>query len=257
VRQFQCVTLENWRSQVKRPFVFGGVFASSLIAIAVLVGPNSISHLFGQSKKARPTKTPSVAAMRALELREKKAREQFLRDTAQLAKDYEEAGLLEKAKNLLETVQRVDGSIAGVKEKLETIEETILTANPYQFQVDTAKGWGEPIARVEKGKPFRIAAKGSYRFVLEQTVGPNGFPSEDPIREMTKGIPSGALMAIIIPLNDRGKPGKPGQPIEVGEGKEITPKENGLLFIGVNAPSGNKNLGKIDVQLSGYVAPPK
>ncbi len=240
---------------MKRPFVFGGVVASGLVIAAVLVGPSSVSDLFGQQKKAQ--KPPSVAAMRAFELREKKAREQFLRDTAQLAKDYEEAGLLEKAKNLLKTVQRVDGSIAGVKEKLDTIEETILSANPYEFQVDTAKGWGEPVARVEQGKKFRVAAKGSYKFVVEEMVGPTGFPSDDPLRQMIKGIPGGALMAIVIPLNDRGKPGKPGQPVEIGEGKEITPKENGLLFIGVNAPAGNKNQGKIAVQLSGYVAPPK
>ena len=241
---------------MKSPFVFGGVVASGLVIAAVLVGPSANSELFGQGKK-QAKKPPSVAAMRALELREKKAREQFLRDTAQLAKDYEEAGLLERAKALLKTVQRVDGSIAGVKEKLDTIEETILSANPYEFAVDSAKGWGEPIARVEQGKKFRVAAKGSYKFVVQETVGPTGFPSDDPIRQMTKGIPSGALMAIVIPLNDRGKPGKPGQPIEIGEGKEITPKESGLLFIGVNAPAGNKNQGNIAVQLSGYVAPPK
>ena len=240
---------------MKRPFVFGGVVASGLVIAAVLVGPSSVSDLFGQQKKAK--KPPSVTAMRAFELREKKAREQFLRDTAQLAKDYEEAGLLEKAKALLKTVQRVDGSIPGVKEKLDTIEETILSANPYEFQVDTAKGWGEPVARVEQGKKFRVAAKGTYKFVVEQTVGPTGFPSDDPLRQMTKGIPGGALMAIVVPLNDRGKPGKPGQPIEIGEGKEITPKDSGLLFIGVNAPAGNKNQGSIAVQLSGYVAPPQ
>jgi len=241
---------------VNRPLVFGGIVASVFVMSAVLVGPASVSDLFGQSSKTTK-KPPSVAATRALELREVKAREQFLRDTAQLAKDYEEAGLLEKAKELLKTVQRVDGSIAGVKEKLETIEETILTANPYQFQVDTAKGWGEPIARVEQGKPFRVVAKGSYKFVVQDTLGPTGFPSDDPLRQMIKGIPAGALMAIIVPLNDRGKAGKPGQPVELGEGKEITPKDSGLLFIGVNAPAGNKNLGKIDVQLSGYLAPPK
>lgn len=239
---------------MKRPFIFGGVVASVLVIAAVLVGPSSDSELFGQSKKTTAKKPPSVAAMRALELREAKAREQFLRDTAQLARDYEEAGLLEKAKDLLKTVQRVDSSIAGVKEKLDTIEETILSANPYEFSVDSAKGWGEPVARVEQGKKFRVAAKGSYKFVVQETVGPTGFPSDDPLRQMTKGIPSGALMAIVIPLNDRGKP---GQPIEVGEGKEITPKESGLLFIGVNAPAGNKNLGNIDIQLSGYVAPPQ
>jgi hypothetical protein len=240
---------------VKRPLVFGGVVASGLVIAAVLVGPSSVADLFGQQKKAR--KPPSVAAMRAFELREKKAREQFLRDTAQLAKDYEEAGLLEKAKALLKTVQRVDSSIAGVKEKLDTIEETILSANPYEFQVDTAKGWGEPIVRVEKGKKFRVTAKGSYKFVVEQTVGPTGFPADDPLRQMIKGIPSGALMALVVPLNDRGKPGKPNQPIEIGEGKEVTPRESGLLFIGVNAPPGNENQGNITIQLSGYIAPPK
>ena len=242
---------------MKRPFVFGGVVASVLVIAAVLVGPSSGTELFGQSKKTTAKKPPSVAAMRALELREAKAREQFLRDTAQLARDYEEAGLLEKAKDLLKTVQRVDSSIAGVKEKLDTIEETILSANPYEFAVDSAKGWGEPVARVEQGKKFRVAANGSYKFVVQETVGPTGFPSDDPLRQMTKGIPSGALMAIVIPLNDRGKPGKPGQPIEIGDGKEITPKESGLLFIGVNAPAGNKNQGNIDIQLSGYVAPPQ
>ncbi|MDA0806994.1 MAG: hypothetical protein O3B68_03290 [Planctomycetota bacterium] len=241
---------------MKRSFVFGGVVASGLVLATVLLGPGSSSELFGQGKKPA-IKPPSVAAMRALELREKKAREQFLRDTAQLAKDYEEAGLLEKAKDLLKTVQRVDSSIAGVKEKLDTIEETILSANPYELSIDSAKGWGEPIARVEQGKKFRVAAKGSYKFVVQETVGPTGFPSDDPLRQMTKGIPSGALMAIVIPLNDRGKPGKPGQPIEIGDGKEITPKESGLLLIGVNAPAGNKNQGNIDIQLSGYLAPPK
>lgn len=249
---------------MKRPFVFGRVVASSLgiaaavlIAACVLLGPNSAAELFGQSKKSRPTKPPSVAATKALELREKKAREQFLRDTAQLAKDYEAAGLLEKAKALLKTVQRVDGSIPGVKEKLETIEETILSANPYKFQIDTAKGWGKPVARVQKGKPFRVAAKGSYKFVVQETVGPTGFPSGDPLRQMTSGISSGALMALVVPLNDRGKPGKPGQPIAIGDGKEITPKDSGLLFIGVNAPPSNRNVGKLDVQLSGYVAKPE
>lgn len=241
---------------MKRPFVFGGVVASGLVIATVLVGPSSVSDLFGQSKKSAK-KPPSVAAMRALELREKKAREQFLRDTAQLAKDYEDAGLLEKAKALLKTVQRVDGSIVGVKEKLDTIEETILSANPYEFSVDSSKGWASPIARVEKGKKFRVAAKGSYKFAVQETVGPTGFPSGDPLRQMVKGIPVGALMAIVVPLNDRGKPGKPGQPVEIGESQEITPRESGLLFIGVNAPAGNKNQGNIDVQLSGYVAPPQ
>lgn len=236
---------------MKRSFFFGGVAASGLAVAGALIGPSAVSELFGQVKK------PSPAAVRALELREKKAREQFLRDTAQLAKDYQDAGLLEKAKSLLRTVQRVDSSITGVKDKLDEIEETILTANPFQFEVDTAKGWGEPVARVEKGKPVRVQAKGTYRFVIQETVGPTGFPAKDPAKDMARGISAGALMAIVIPVNEKGRPGKPGQPIEIGEGKEITPKESGLLFFGVNSPPGNRNIGKITIQLSGYAAPAK
>ncbi len=205
-----------------------------------------------RSKTKRPT-GPSVAKIRQLELQEKKAKEDFLRQQVELAKEYESAGLLEKAKDLLQTVQKVAPEVKGVKEKLGELEESILSENPNEIELDVSKGWGDPIARVEKGKKFRIQAEGSYRFSIETEIGPTGFANSDPIREMAKGVPTGALMAIVIPITDKGKPGKPGTPIAVGDSKEINPPESGLLFLAINAPQGHKCSGKLDIKLSGYV----
>ncbi|MBI1315185.1 hypothetical protein GC176_28170 [bacterium] len=226
---------------------------SLLLMVAVVVG---VTELEAQSKRSKTTKKstgPSATQLRQLELKEQKAKEEFLRQQVDLAKEYESAGLLEKAKALLQTVQRVEPKVPGLKEKLDELEESILSENPNEIELDVSKGWGDPLARVEKGKRFRIQAEGSYRFSVEGEIDANGFANSDPIREMAKDVPTGALMAVIIPITDKGKPGKPGTPITVGESKEITPSESGLLFLAINAPQGHKSSGKLDIKLSGYV----
>ena len=222
-----------------------------MLAIGVVCGVTELDAQTKRSKTKRPTGS-SVAKIRQLELQEQKAKEEFLRNQVELAKEYESAGLLEKAKSLLQMVQKVEPKVPGLKEKLNEIEESILSENPNEIEVDVSKGWGDPIARVEKGKKFRIQAEGTYRFSIETEIDAKGFSNSDPIREMAKGVPTGALMAIIIPVNDKGKPGKPGTPIAVGDGKEISPSETGLLFLGVNAPRGHKSSGTLDIKLSGY-----
>jgi hypothetical protein len=132
-----------------------------------------------------------------------------------------------------------------------------MTENPSEVSLDVSKGWNNPIARVEKGKPIRIQAAGNYRFQIAATVlGPEGFPTKD-VKDLIKNVRVGALTAIVIPIDGKGKAGKPGDPIEVGASREITPRENGLLFLAVNAPPGHRSTGKLTVQLSGYVKPPR
>lgn len=222
-----------------------------LTAVAVI----SVTELAAQTKRSKTRKPagPSATQLRLLEVKEQKAREEFLRNQVDLAKEYEAAGLLEKAKSLLQTVQRVEPKVPGLKEKLDALEESILSENPNEIELDVSTGWGDPIARVEKGKRFRIQAAGSYRFSVDGEINAKGFPNADPIREMAKGVPAGALMALIIPITDKGKPGKPGTPITVGESKEINPPETGLLFLAINAPQGHKCSGTLDIKLSGYV----
>ncbi len=227
----------------------------SLLAAVAALTVCGVSELDAQTKRAKTKRPagPSATQLRQLELKEQKAKEDFLRQQVELAKEYESAGLLEKAKDLLQTVQKVEPKVPGLKDKLDEIEESILSENPNEIELDVSKGWGDPVARVEKGKRFRVQAEGRYRFSIETEIDAKGFADSDPIREMARGVPVGALMAIIIPITDKGKPGKPGTPITVGESKEITPTESGLLFLAVNAPQGHKSSGKLDIKLSGYV----
>ena len=230
-----------------------------LCLVAILAGV-TVSELSGHTSKSKtrrktPVNTPSPAALKQLELQVTNAEEQFVRTTVEAAKELEKGGLLSDAKKLLQKVAKVRADLPGLKDKIDELEESILSNNPFEFAVDTSRGWGDPVAAVQGGKPFRIQSKGSYRFNVQLVSGPTGFPTADPLHDMAKDIPAGALMGLIVAVDDKGKAKKPGQPFVVGDNKEVTPKENGLLFLTVNAPSGHKCTGEIDIQLSGYANP--
>ena len=46
---------------------------------------------------------------------------------------------------------------------------------------------------------------------------------------------------------------KIGEPFEIGASKEFTPKEDGILLLNVNLPSGHKSTGKLRVHVSGHI----
>lgn len=230
-----------------------------LTAVAVL-GTAFVPETSGQLSKSKSKKsskpTISPADLQKLQLRLQQTQKQFVDETADLAIEFEKAGLLEESKKLFQALQRLDGDLPGVKEKLKSIEESIMTENPAELSIDISKGWNDPIARVEKGKPIRIQAVGKYRFQMAPVVvGPQGFSTEG-VKDLNKNLRLGALTALIIPIV-KGKPGKPGEPIEIGAGREITPKESGFLFLAVNAPPGHRSTGKLDIRLSGYVKSPR
>lgn len=233
------------------------------LTAAVVLGTVFTQEISGQSVKTSKSKSkkntkPSIspAELQKLQLRLQETQKSFVDNTADLAIEFERAGMLEESKKLLQALQRLDDDIPGVKEKLKSLEESIMTDNPSEVSLDVSKGWNNPIARVEKGKPIRIQAVGKYRFqMLPVVVGPQGFSTDD-VKDLRKNVRLGALTALIIPII-KGKPGKPGEPIEIGAGREITPKESGFLFLTVNAPPGHKSTGKLDVQLSGYVKSPR
>ena len=229
---------------------------TAAFALGTVSVPETSGQLAGKSKTKATKPSISPAGLQKLQLRLKETQKAFVDDTADLAIEFEKAGMLEESKKLLQALQRLDNEIPGVKQKLKEIEESIMTDNPADFSLDVSKGWNDPIARVEKGKPIRIQAVGKYRFQIASiAVGPEGFPTKD-VRDVNKNVGLGALTALVVPIV-KGKPGKPGAPIEIGSGREITPKESGFLFLAVNAPPGNRCTGKLDVQISGYVKPPR
>ncbi len=210
-------------------------------------------------KKPTISKGPSKvtqatpAQVQEFEQRAKKAQDEFIKDSVELAKDLEDAGLYEDAKSVLETIGKIKDDVPGLKEKLQALKDSAMGSNKSSIDLDVTKGWTDPVGRVEKGKPFRVESSGTYKFSAMATLGPKGYPTEDLQKEMVPGARCGALCALIIPVDDKGKLGKPLEPIEVGEGRDINPKENGLLFLSVNLPPAHKSTGKIEVTLSGHI----
>lgn len=235
-----------------------------LLAVAVWVIANGLAERrFDSTNRARAQATKFLAArqssgkrddrkgnVKAIDVRAQKSQETYIRDALELSKSYEDAGQLEKSKAMLESVLKLNNRVPGLKAKIKELNEGILNSNPADFELDTSLGWGEPRALVYKGRSFRVQAAGTYSFVVNQTLDPEGFPNEDPTKDMTSGVRCGALMGIIITN------GKPGKPFPIGQENEVTPKDDGLLFLRINAPAGHKCIGKLKVQLSGYVRTP-
>ncbi len=233
-----------------------------IAAFAIFMTPRSDSvhaqtskSKFGKSK-SKSTKTPNT---KLIDVKAQRAEQIFMREAADLARAYENAGHLERSKQMLQNILKLNPSVPGVAAKIKQLDETILSSNEVEFEVDTGKGWGSPRARVAKGKRFRIEAEGVYQFVTSVPVSPLGFPTEDPTKQMAAGIPCGALMGLILsPSSSNSKKQKqnPPKPFVIGAGKEITPREDGILFLSVNAPPGHKCMGEIQVRMSGYLAAP-
>ena len=238
-------------------------FAPHFLAVVALVSVFALSNhgeSYAQGKKGATKKKDAPinpVELKDLQQRTQKSQEDFVIGQVELAQEYEKAGMLEDSKKLLQMVQKLKSDLPGLDKKIEALEESILWDNPFEFELDTSKGWGEPVARVEKGKAIRIQAEGNFRLTLTATVDAKGFATNDKTKEMARGVRFGALMALIVPMDAKGTPGKPGDQIEIGGGREITPNDDGLLFLAVNVPAESRCTGKLDIQLSGYVRSPK
>jgi len=247
---------------MRRSLIAAGMTLGCLAGTGLFVESNSQFGLFAQSvqkksesrrSKSRSGKSAKPINAKSLNARIDKAKEQFIKETLNVAKEFEEGGQLEKAKQLYQSVLKIRSNLPKVRERVKEIDETILSSNEHKFDIDVTQGWGSPRARVFEGKGIRLQAEGKYRFVTNLPLGPNGFPTDSPEKGgMAPGVPCGALMGLIVGKDKSGKP-KPGKPFNLGSSREFTPKEDGLLFLRVNLPPGHKCSGKITVTMSGYV----
>ncbi len=234
---------------------------TAAILVAVFVADGVIRAQGGSDQKVRKKTTRKKAgrktsSTKSVDVKVKKFQESFVRQAAGLARAYEESGNLVKTRQMLELILKFNPEVRGVRDKIKQINEQMLSANELETEVDVSKGWAQPIAAVFKGKPFRIQAAGDFRFVASLPIGPAGFPVADTARDMAGGIRCGALIGVIVPPPKDGKRPQPGKPFLVGAGGTITPKENGLLFLKVNAPAGHKCNGRVQVRMSGNVRKP-
>ncbi|MEW4529543.1 MAG: tol-pal system YbgF family protein [Maioricimonas sp. JB045] len=194
---------------------------------------------------------PSAASVRILDLEAKKAHDAYVQQMLDLANGYLEAGSTEKARDALESVLKVEPESPVAKEKLEEIRESAFESSVV-VEVDAGRSWTAAGVVLTRDKPVRFEADGNYKFIVNTNLGPDGFDSDDPTRDLVRGIKCGAVMGMIVPTPQRGKkPRKPEPPFAIGSGNEITPKEGGTLFLKVNVPPGANCIGKIKVKISG------
>ena len=219
-------------------------FAVSMGA-AVFLLTTASAHAQNSSTKATRNQPAST---RALDAKASQLFDGFVKESLTVALEYEQAGEPQKAKQLLETVLTLHPDAAAVKEKIKSLDEKLLSSNELQVEIDPEKGWGSPVAQVAKGQKIRIQAGGTYRLVLTATLGPEGFPSDDPLKgDMAGNVTCGALMGIVVAKD------KPRRPFRIESGREYTPEQDGLLFLRLNTPPGSKCTGRITATLSGQL----
>ena len=193
-----------------------------------------------------------AAASRALDATAQKLEAEFLKGVADLASSYEEAGDKDKAKAMLQAILKLRPEAETVKEKLRELEESVFADQQEMLDLDMSKGWVSTGMVVEKGKKLRLESAGSYKLIVNDSLGPAGYQS-DSDEVFFDGAPMGALIGMVIPPGTVAShtKGKGPQPFIVGDKKELGPPVSGLLVLLVNAPPGAKCVGRLKVRLSG------
>ena len=217
----------------------------SIAAGAMLIVLSAASLHLADAQSKSKSRSKSGGSVKALDARVEKLESTMLREILDVSRLYEDAGQFDRAKSLLEVLEKLNPDLPGLKEQLDKLKDKSFDANEVEFTLDTSRGWTPVGAAVTKGQPVRVEVKGDYKFSLTATITADGFPSADPTTDYIEGIPCGALMGMVS-VN-----GKPGKPVALKAENEWTPGEDGLLFLKVNAPAGHKCSGKLNIKLSG------
>ncbi|MEI7780927.1 MAG: hypothetical protein WCJ18_03255 [Planctomycetota bacterium] len=224
-----------------------------LVALAVPAhGQQAMSK-----NKPKPANPPEL---KRLDAKVEEVRESFLRDTTKLIKSFEDVGQFERAKVLLEALQKLDPRNDLVKNKLAELNQQILDAGEFEIDVDPGESW-QPVGMVVKGKPLRILVSGDYKLLTSITATADGAPSDNPAEDLIPHVPFGAVMAVIVnpgaadgPNGNRQTNQRP-RPFTVGSNYERPADQDGLLYLKVNVPPGAKCTGSLEAKISGATKP--
>ncbi len=226
-------------------------------SVCCLSGCFALLLLLVFDANAQAPKKPNAAAARALDLEAQKVEGEYLKSLTTLATSYEEAGDREKAEAMLRAILKIRPDAEPVKLKLKELEESVFKEQQEIIDLDTAKGWITTGYMVEKGQRVRVEATGTYKLIVNDDLGPEGYRSEVANgADFFDGAPTGALIAVIVPPGAQPgrKKGEGPQPFLIGTQKEFEPGESGLLVIRVNAPANAKCVGRLKVRLSGNMS---
>ncbi len=222
------------------------------LGVALLIGgaADSLSQSKKPKDKDKGKKEPNVSEVRSLESQAEKAKAEYINGLIAVAQGFEEQGLTDKTKETLRSILTVVPDFEPAQKKLKAIEDSVFNENSFEAEVDATKGWVSSGVAVAKDKPLRLQAEGSLRVILNETVGPEGLPSNDPLNNQIVSIATGALMGVVRDPRTDKKDDKIS-PFTVGKELEFTPKSEGILFFKLNLPANTQSKGKIRVKISG------
>ena len=230
-------------------------FSSVVIVALVVVSAGDMAWAQPATPRPKPRSTTSPEAKR-LDAKMEQVADLFMRDTATLITSYENIGQFDRARILLEAVAKLDPENAQVKAKLTEINEKILVANEFEFDIDSDGEWQE-VGGVEKGRPLRIAVAGDYRLALGVTAAADGVANGAPGEGLIPGLPLGAVVGVIL-SPDQAATGSNGKrsdkqprPFLVGSSFEKPAEQDGTLYLKANLPPGAKGTGRMKARISG------
>lgn len=230
---------------------------SRLLHIAVVWGVGmglvTATPLAAQGTRPRPGSSPATpSALRSLESKTQEARDAYLAQLSELAQGYEDSGDVERAQETLQQILRITPEDAKIKARLTALRNKVFDNNQKIIEVDSSKGWVSTGLRVTKGEPIRLRAEGSYKFIVNTDVGPDGFPTRNVMQDMGAGVNCGALMGVVVSdPTPRNRTPQPGDPFQIGTELEYKPDADGVLFVRLNIPPASKCIGKVKLLIAG------
>lgn len=228
----------------------------SLVAFFVLLATTSALAQSGPGRSKPPAAAPEA---KRLDAKMEQVAGVFMRETATLIASYENIGQFDRVRMLLEAVQKLDPSNAEVRQKLVEINEKILVANEFDFDIDPDATWQE-VGGVQKGRTIRIKVAGDYKLSIGVTAAADGVPNGGPGEGLVAGLPLGAVVGVILTPDmaasvARGERiEKQPRPFLVGSTYERPADLDGVLYLKANVPPATKCSGRLKARISGPVA---
>jgi len=208
----------------------------------------------GQKGKAKPGNPQEV---KRLDARLDEVRDAFLRETTTLITSYESLGQYDRARMLLESLQKLDPRNEPIKAKLGELNEKILESTEIPLDLVPGAAW-LPAGPVTRDRPLRIRIAGQYKLIMTTELGPEGAVSGAG-DDFVTAVPLGAVMGMIAPLGPSGQPAsqgdRPPRPFTVGASHDKPADRDGVLFLRINVPPGAKCTGKLAARVSGPERP--
>jgi hypothetical protein len=213
------------------------------------------SASLAQSAKAKgkPAKPLPAGDAKQIDARLQKLQDTFETESRAIIEGYERSGQYDRAKFLVEVLLKLDPKNEEFKKKIEELNEQSLKTSEFDMKFDTNSDW-TPVGTVHKDRQVRVQATGDYKMMLPaSSVSADGFVTQDIMHDLVGGVPTGALMGMIVTEEHQmDKPDKKLPDVFAIRSKnEFTPKKDGVLFLKVNAPPGAKCIGDLKLKLSG------